>query len=151
MTNLDDIADQLAIRDLIARYAHHADRKQPVEQAAVFSRDGRVRLYEGDPSTAEPIDSITGRDDLAATFTDLIGRYDITTYLNGQSTIALEGDTATGETYCLAMHMLHEEGERQLLTMSIRYLDAFVRTDDGWLIDDRQLVIDWTDRRPSAP
>ncbi|WP_231579220.1 nuclear transport factor 2 family protein, partial [Microbacterium oxydans] len=90
-------------------------------------------------------------DRLAATFTDLISRYVTTTYLNGQSTIALDGDTAAGETYCLALHVLYEGGERVLLTMSIRYLDTFARTDEGWLIQDRQLIFDWTDRRPSAP
>jgi hypothetical protein len=149
--DLSYIADEFAIRDLVSRYAHHADRKEPDGQAAVFTTSGRVRLYEGDPSRSEPIDSITGRENLAATFADLIGRYDVTTYLNGQSLITVDGDTASGETYCLAMHILREGDLRVLLTMSIRYLDSFTRTGDGWLIADRQLVFDWIDRRPSQP
>lgn len=147
--NVDDLADQLALRDLVARYAHHADRKQPVEQSEVFAVDGRVRLYEGDPDTTEPVDVVTGRAELERTFAELIARYEITTYLNGQSLIDIDGDTATGETYCLAMHVLHDGAGRELLTMSIRYLDAFVRTPSGWLIADRRLVFDWVDRRPS--
>ena len=147
--NVDDLADQLALRDLVARYAHHADRKQPAEQAAVFTVDGRVRLDDGDPDTTEPIDVVTGRDELERTFAELIARYEVTTYLNGQSLIDVDGDTATGETYCLAMHVLDEGAGRELLTMSIRYLDAFARTPGGWLIADRRLVFDWVDRRPS--
>ncbi|NQX13376.1 hypothetical protein HQQ80_17250 [Microbacteriaceae bacterium VKM Ac-2855] len=47
------------------------------------------------------------------------------------------------------MHVLHEGEQRVLLTMSIRYLDTFARTSDGWSIADRQLIFDWTDRRSS--
>jgi hypothetical protein len=147
--NVDDPADQIALRDLVARYAHHADRKQPTEQSEVFTVDGRVRLYEGDPDATEPVDVVTGRAALARTFAELIARYDVTTYLNGQSLITVDGDAATGETYCLAMHVLDEGAGRELLTMSIRYLDVFARTPDGWLIADRRLVFDWVDRRPS--
>ncbi|MFM9597465.1 nuclear transport factor 2 family protein, partial [Streptomyces scabiei] len=78
----------------------------------MFTVDGRVRLYDGDPDTTEPIDVVTGRDELERTFAELIARYEATTYLNGQSLIDVEGDTATGETYCLAMHLLDEGAGR---------------------------------------
>lgn len=38
-----------------------------------------------------------------------------------------------------------------LLTMSIRYLDSFTKIDGRWLIAERKLIFDWTDRRPSRP
>jgi hypothetical protein len=38
-----------------------------------------------------------------------------------------------------------------LLTMSIRYLDRFVRGVDGWRFAERRLIMDWTDKRPSQP
>lgn len=144
--------ERQAIRDVVDRYAHCADRKRPADQAAVFAPDGRVVLYEGDPSTSEPLQSITGREALTAAFTQLIAQYDVTTYMNGQSTILATGShSAVGESYCLASHLLHDDGERILLTMSIRYLDRFAKTDGTWFIEERTLVFDWVDRRVSRP
>lgn len=151
MTTSDEVADLLAIRELVDAYAHHADRKDPDGQAAVFTAHGVVRLFEADPAVASPVRTTTGRAELAATFAHLVRQYDTTTYLNGQSTASVTGDTAAGETYCLAYHLLHEDGERVLLTMAIRYLDSFERTSEGWRIARRDLVFDWTDRRPSTP
>jgi ketosteroid isomerase-like protein len=36
---------------------------------------------------------------------DDLNRYEATTHFNGQSTIDLDGDRATGESYCLAHHL----------------------------------------------
>jgi hypothetical protein len=152
MNSTDWGSERQAIRDVIDRYAHSADRRQPKEQAAVFTTDGTVLLYQGDPNVTGPIQTVSGREELASTFAALIAQYDMTTYLNGQSTIERTGPTtATGETYCMAFHVLHEEDQRVLLTMSIRYLDSFTKVDDVWLIAERKLIFDWTDRRPSQP
>jgi hypothetical protein len=152
MTSDEWGSDRQAIRDVVDRYAHHADRRRPEEQAAVFTVDGTVLLYEGDPNATAPIQTVSGRDELASTFAELIARYDVTTYLNGQSTIERTGvSTAMGETYCLAFHILREDGQRMLLTMSIRYLDSFTKVDGAWLIAERKLIFDWTDRRVSTP
>lgn len=150
MTVLAGLVDRQELRDLVDAYAHCADRRDPQGQAAVFTEDGQVRLHEGDPG-APPLQTITGRAALAATFAELIARYDATTYLNGQSTVTLDGDAAVGETYCVAHHLAREDGVRVLITMAIRYLDRFVRTPQGWRIAERDLVFDWTDRRPSSP
>jgi len=152
MVTADWISERQAVRDLIDRYAHAADRRQPREQAEVFTRDGVVLVYEGNPNMSAPIQTVTGREELVATFTGLIAQYDSTTYLNGQSTIEQTGPTtATGETYCLAYHLLHDSEQRMLLTMAIRYLDSFTKVDGEWLIAERKLIFDWTDRRPSQP
>jgi len=88
---------------------------------------------------------------LASRFDHLIRDYDATTYLNGQSAIAVDGDAASAESYCLAHHLTQEEGERVLIVLAIRYLDTFRRTGGGWRIARRDLVFDWTDRRLSRP
>jgi hypothetical protein len=144
--------DRIEIRDVVDRYAHHADRRQPAEQAAVFTEDGTVLLYEGDPNATGPVQTVSGRAALESTFAGLIAQYDMTTYLNGQSTLVRTGPvTATGETYCLAHHLLHDGEQRVLLTMAIRYLDSFAKVGGSWFIAERKLVFDWTDRRPSQP
>jgi len=64
---------------------------------------------------------------------DDLNRYERTTHFNGQSTVALDGDRATGESYCLAHHLYTEDGERKLMVASLRYLDTFAKSDGAWL------------------
>jgi hypothetical protein len=41
-----------------------------------------------------------------------------------------------------------EDGVRRDWVLAIRYLDRYVRSDDGWRIEDRHLVVDWLEDRP---
>jgi SnoaL-like domain len=117
-------------------------------QAGLFTEDGRVTVYMGEPDTTEAVQVLTGRAELADAFAAL-RNYEATTHFNGQHTVTLDGDRATGETYCLAYHLWTSDEQRTLMIMSIRYLDAFVRRDGQWLFAERRLITDWTDRRLS--
>jgi SnoaL-like domain len=143
-----DTADRLAIRELVDAWARHADRREPERQAALFTEDGRVTVYMGEPETTEAVQVVTGRAELTAAF-EALRSYEATTHFNGQHTATVDGDRATGETYCLAYHLWSSGGQRTLMIMSIRYLDAFIRQDGTWLFAERQLITDWTDRRLS--
>ena len=142
-----EAADRLALRELFDAYAHCADRRDAKGQKSLFTEDTRFVVYmEGEGS--EPTQELTGREALTPVFDDL-NRYETTTHFNGQSTIALDGDRATGESYCLAHHLYTEDGERKLMVASLRYLDTFVKTDGAWLFAERNLYVDWTETRPS--
>jgi hypothetical protein len=52
---------------------------------------------------AEPTQVLDSREALTPVFEDL-NRYQATMHFNGQSTIALDGDRATGISYCIAHH-----------------------------------------------
>jgi hypothetical protein len=148
-TTTQQLTDQEQIRQLIDEYAHHADRRNPAGQAALFTENGRVLVYTGDPENNEPVQTVTGHGELEAAFAGL-SAYQATTHFNGQSTITISGETATGETYCLAYHLQDVEGVRTLTTMSIRYLETIARVDARWRFAERKLIIDWTDSRPSS-
>jgi uncharacterized protein (TIGR02246 family) len=143
-----DTEDRAAIRGLVDAWARHADRREPEQQAALFTEDGTVTVYMGEPDSSEAVQVLTGRAELAEAFRAL-RRYDATTHFNGQHTATVDGDRATGETYCLAYHLWTSDGQRTLMIMSIRYLDVFARQDGRWLFAERQLITDWTDRRLS--
>ena len=144
-----EAADRLAIRELFDAYAHCADRRDAEGQKALFTDDTHFVVYmEGEGSA--PTQELNGREALTPVFDDL-NRYEATTHFNGQSTIALDGDRATGESYCLAHHLFTEGGERKLMVASLRYLDKFVKTDGTWLFAERKLYVDWTETRSSPP
>ncbi|MGW6279830.1 nuclear transport factor 2 family protein [Kribbella sp. NPDC055071] len=147
MTEYDD---RLAIRELFDAYAHCADRRDAEGQMALFTEDTRFLVYM-DAKSAEPTQELHGRASLAPVFDDL-NQYDATTHFNGQSTVVLDGDSATGESYCIAHHLtIAEDGSRTLMIASIRYLDTFAKQDDTWLFAERRLLVDWTETRPSTP
>ena len=75
-------------------------------------------------------------------------RYVATTHFIGNHRVELAGDTATGETYCLAHHIYDDGSERRMLVWSIRYQDRYVRQEGAWRFAQRRLLVDWQDDRP---
>ena len=144
-----EAADRLAIRELIDAYAHCADRRDAKGQMALFTGDTRFLVFM-DATAAEPTQELHGRESLAPVFDDL-NQYVATMHFNGQSTILLDGDRATGESYCLAHHLkVGQDGQRTMMIASIRYLDELVKQDGQWLFAERRLMVNWTETRPFA-
>jgi hypothetical protein len=144
----EEAADRLAIRELIDAYAHCADRRDADGQKALFTADTHFVVYmageEGDPS-----DDLHGRESLTPVFENL-NTYEVTTHFNGQSTVDLDGDSAAGESYCLAHHVYSADGERKLMVASIRYHDTFTKDEGTWRFAERRLFVDWTETRTLA-
>src|ERR1700735_2627136 len=127
----EEAADRLAIRELFDAYAHCADRRDAKGQMALFTEDTRFAVYM-DARDPEPTQELHGREALAPVF-DALNAYAATMHFNGQSIVELDGDRATGESYCLAHHLtVAEDGSRTLMVASIRYLDTFVQQDGAW-------------------
>lgn len=146
----EEAADRLAIRELFDAYAHCADRRDAKGQMALFTPDTRFLVYM-DSRSEQPTQELHGREALAPVF-DNLNTYQATMHFNGQSTVVLDGDRATGESYCIAHHLYEDDGQRSLMKAYIRYLDQFARQPDGsWLFAERKLMVDWTETRPSNP
>ena len=144
-----EAADRLALRELFDAYAHCADRRDAEGQKALFTADTRFAVYmNGEGSEATYV--LDGREALTPVFADL-NRYEATTHFNGQSTVTLDGDCATGESYTIAHRLYTENGERKIMIASLRYLDAFAKIDDRWYFAERKLLLDWSETRPSSP
>ena len=89
-----------------------------------------------------------GREALAPVFGNL-KQYAATTHFNGQSTVVVDGDQATGECYTIAHHVtIGDDGRRTLMVASIRYLDQYVKQERSWYFAERRLLVDWTETRP---
>jgi hypothetical protein len=144
-----DQADRLAIRELVDAYAHCADRRDAEGQKSLFTEDAHFVVYM-DGQGSELTQELVGREALTPVFDDL-NRYQATMHFNGQSTITLDGDRATGESYCIAHHLFTENGERKLMVAWIRYGDTFVKVDGAWVFAERKLYVDWTETRPALP
>ena len=141
-----EIADRLAIRELVDAYAHCADRRDVEGQMSLFTADTQFVVFM-DSRSADPTQKIYGRDGLRPVFENL-STYQATTHFNGQSSVTWEQDSATGVSYCLAHHVKVDGPNRSLMIASIRYLDHFVKMDRQWYFKQRKLMVDWIDNRP---
>jgi hypothetical protein len=142
-------ADRLAIRELFDAYAHCADTRDAQGQKALFTADTRFAVYIDGPGT-EPTYVLEGREALSPVFDDL-NRYEATMHFNGQSTVILDGDQATGDSYTIAHHVYTEDGTRMMMVAWLRYLDAFTKVDETWYIAGRQIILKWSETRPLGP
>jgi SnoaL-like domain len=141
-----EIADRLAIRELIEAYAHCADRRDAQGQMSLFTADTHFVVYMS-AKDSRPTQELNAREALAPVFADL-NKYDATTHFVAQSTIhTLAADRATGETYCLAHHITIGDRERRLMVASLRYLDSFAKIEGAWFFAERRLYVDWVDER----
>jgi hypothetical protein len=141
-----EAADRLEIRELVDAYAHCADRRDAKGQMSLFTKDTHFVVFM-DARSEKPSMEFSRREDLAPVFGEL-NKYEATTHFMGQSTVVLNGDRATGETYCIAHHVSASEGKRALYIASIRYYDVFAKVEGKWLFAERKLMVDWTDTRP---
>ena len=141
-----EVADRLAIRELVDAYSFCADRRDAAGQMALFTEDTDFLVYM-DSRNPSPTQQIRGRAALAPVFDDL-NTYEATLHFNGQSTTALDGDHASGVTYCLAHHVKVDGSARSLMIAAIRYLDTFVKRGGTWFFSQRNLMVDWTETRP---
>ena len=140
-----EAADRLAIRELFDAYAHCADRRDAEGQKALFTQDTVFAVYM-DGEGSEPTYVLNGRKALTPVFADL-NRYEVTTHFNGQSTVRLDGERATGESYTIAHHLYTENGSRKIMIASLRYLDAFTKIEGAWYFAERKLILDWSETR----
>ena len=142
----EEVADRLAIRELVEAYANCADRRDAKGQLALFTADTHFVVYMNakDPKPSQELHS---REALAPVFADL-NKYAATMHFVGQSTIlTLTGNRATGEAYTLAHHLTVDCEKRSLMIAALRYSDKFVKIDGAWLFSERLLYVDWLEQR----
>jgi len=143
--SLAQLADRLAIRELVDAYAYCADRRDATGQMALFTEDTDFQVFM-DTHSPSPTQHLEGRTALAPVF-DELNTYIVTMHFNGQSTTVLDGDHASGVTYCLAHHVKVDGSARSLMIAAIRYLDSFVKQNGAWFFSQRKLMVAWTETR----
>jgi ketosteroid isomerase-like protein len=144
MTISEQLADRLALRELSDRYARAVDRRDVESFAELFTDDAELSVH--DPAEAKaPSRARRGRDELSEV-PRLIGQYRKTFHFVGNALYEIDDDSATGEVYCAAHHLIDDPDAVTAHVMLIRYLDSYRRCDDGrWRISRRRVLVDWTE------
>ena len=139
----EDVAE---LRALAENYAHGADRRDREAFLSAFHPDARLLVFTNSDD-AEPRGVRQGHEALGA-IPDMLSRYDKTFHFLGNHRYSVEGDTASGEVYCMAHHLTNDVHGATDFIMLIRYLDSYRREPGGaWRIAERQVRPDWTESR----
>ena len=132
MTGDADVADRLAIQDLIARYAVVVDSGDYDALDELFSADARIDFT----AFGGPLGSVAEiKEFLAAN----LGIFSRTQHMMGLPVITVDGDGASARTPCNNPMLLPDaDGATKVWLIGLWYDDSLVRTDAGWRFTSRR-------------
>lgn len=120
---LQQLADRLAITDVVNRYAEAIDRRDWDLLRTCFAPDGRIR---------GPRHELVGPDAIVADMQATTGATATTQHFIGNVRVEVDGDRAQARSYLIATSS--HPGTRALRRMHATYEDELIRTDEGWRI-----------------
>ena len=130
-----EMQDKFEIQDLVNVFANLADIKDAKSQGDLFLEDGKLEFQMGFDGE---IHDIIGREALVAAFKATIEPCIAVYHLNGQHTITLNGDKATGTAYCQATLISDVDGKSIVTVNDVRYNDLYKKVDGKWYIEKRR-------------
>lgn len=144
-TQVQELQDKAAIRELVDEFSNLADEKDADSQALLFTEDAQVVISFGGQENV-----IEGRDQIAQVFGGVVNSMDALYHMNGQVSIDLNGDTATGTVYCRVALINSADGTATLTDEAVTYQDEYVKQDGQWLISRRVSDFVFTDGHEMA-
>jgi ketosteroid isomerase-like protein len=138
----EQLVDRQAIVDVCTNYALALDSRDWTRLRKCFTADAIANFASFSGNTGyEAIESAC-----RAALEPLIASQ----HMLGNHWVELDGDRASSTTYFQAQHVADGvEGGSQYLVAG-RYEDAFVRTEAGWRIAHRDLIVMWTSGNPAV-
>ena len=122
------IEDTLALKKLVDTFSNLADVKDVKSQMDLFTDDAEVIS-----KTATQTFHSKGKKEIEKTFADYLSLFQIVYHLNGQQTVEIKGDNATGISYCFVTLI----GDGKKNQSGVRYNDTYVKQNGKWLIKKR--------------
>jgi ketosteroid isomerase-like protein len=140
MTNIED---RLALKEVVDTFSNLADKKDVHAQVQLFTPDATSQTYVG----GKLVSDLTGRDALEKAFGAFLANFTTVYHFNGQQVVKLDGDKATGTSYCMVTLIGDEGGKRMKTSIGVIYEDQFVREGGRWLMAKRRANFDWQEKR----
>lgn len=130
---LEILKTKEALRNLIDDYAYLSDEWKISEVMDLFTPDVTYKVYMGAALVAD----ISGRENMEKDFNGHASLVKTYFTLNGQHTVKIDNDTATGISFAQIKMIREEEGKDVLTDYSVKYEDSYVLQNGKWLIKER--------------
>ena len=137
--NIQEIADRMALKDLVDTFSNLADTKEIDEQVQLFTEDAEVVSYQGEKQTSH----LKGRKELAERFKAFLDQFTTVYHINGQQTVKIDGNKATGIAYAQVVLVSEQNGKKAMRIQGVRYNDEYMRQNGRWLITKRTSHFEW--------
>lgn len=130
-------------RRLTNLYARAVDRGDLDGLCSIFIEEGRIH---------GPGFDFRGREDFSEMFASLSKNFEKTQHRFFNQLIDIDGDSARGETYAMACHLVKvDDNSWESHDWAIRYQDEFEKQNGNWIFKSRELIVDWTQTNSAAP
>ncbi|WPV64056.1 nuclear transport factor 2 family protein [Chitinophaga sp. LS1] len=137
--NMKELADKLALRELVDTLSILGDKKDVHAQVQLFTDDAISETFiEG-----VPILKLKGRKEMEAAFINFLKDFDTIYHFNGQQKVIIDGDTATGTCYCQITLI----GAKVKTTIGAIYYDNYIFVNNQWLIAKRIGIFEWQEKQ----
>lgn len=140
MVRPDEVADRLAIMDVLNRYARGIDRCDLAVLREVWWPEAVADYGMGEVNALAWSEGVV----------PALAAMRRTQHFLGNMLIDIDGDTATAETYCRAWHEVDSAEGPQEMDVGGRYLDRLEKRGDEWRLLHRRYVLDWSRNCPST-
>lgn len=137
---MTDVADRLAIADVLCRYARGIDRCDEEVLRAVWWPGAACDYGNG----------VSDAGEWSATVVQALATMLRTQHFLGNMIIDVEGEQANAETYCRAYHEVSGPDGPVEMEVGGRYLDRLEKRGGEWRIAHRRYVLDWNRNMPST-
>lgn len=123
---MNRLEDELALRNLMARYVDAVHRRNGDDWADTWTEDARWNLLGSD---------VVGRDNVVALWQQMMSGFEFAVMLPGSCLFEVNGDHATGHWYLQEYTRDLEGGATAVLS---RYLDSYRKQDGQWRYQSRE-------------
>lgn len=130
--------DHVSIQRLMYRYARCADTRDYAGFASVFCEDAVFDFMGNEVTPYGAIEQMM----------HALDKYTATLHQVQNVFYEVDGDSAEGETYCIASHLFDDEDGTSKIDMGIVYRDRLRRGAEGWRIARRVFDLLWTQTTP---
>lgn len=132
--SLEILKTKQELRELIDAYAYLGDDKKTAEQMKLFTPDATYNVYMNGAEIA----NTTGTDTIEKEFSGHAAEVKTYFTLNGQHTVQIDGNTATGISFSQLKMVREKYGKDVITDYSVKYEDFYIRQDGKWLIKERK-------------
>ena len=137
---LETLAAELAIRDVLHRYALGLDQQDFALIASCFTDDVKAE-YSG-----HPLSGVQGILELLRG----AARFERTMHHVGTAVVTMRGDEADSQSYSIAYLVGRETDDECYLSLrAVRYIDKFRLVNGSWRIYERVHTVDWSSTAPA--
>ncbi len=136
--------DKIVLKNLVDTFSVLTDVEDITSQVLLFTEDATIESFRGGQSMGK----LTRRKQIGDTLSNFLTLFDVVYHINGQQTVAVEGNNGSRTAY-FAVTLVGKENDKDMkTTMGVIYKDKYRCENGKELIALRESNFVWTERKP---